>query len=494
MDAHDSPLAFSAFPTEPSLVNHLSHEDAVQFIERMYSMAILDREGRYIYLNPGWCANLKPLMGPDGQLHEVPPEYCLGKKVWDIVPESKAGYVLEHGVPLIGEYISVNNTFTSYIPRYAADGTLNGCYIYTILGNIEDARLMNRRLADLVQEMDYFRQELAQERGAKYNLNSIVGRSPAISKVKNQIRLAARVPSAVLIEGETGTGKELIAHAIHAASMRETANFVRVNCSAIPPELMESEFFGYAPGAFTGASRKGKLGRFRMADGGSLFLDEVNLLPSTMQPKFLRALQEHEVDPVGGEESVPVDVRIIAASNIPLGRLVDEKKFREDLYFRLNVINIVAPPLRERKEDIPLLVEVLIQRLNDQLGMAVQGADSRALELFQHYDWPGNIRELQNTLERAMTMTTSSILTLPDFRHLQQRMDPPLSSRRLQSSDEPPDMRQERAALEKNMMLAALAANDGNRTQAARALGISRAVFYRKMRLYGIAQPPETAN
>ena len=466
------------------MVNALSQGDALQFVEHIYSMAVLDRDGRYIYVNPGWCKYGTP--------YAVSPEDVLGRTVWEMVPDTKAGYVLEHGVPLIGEYISMGNTFTSYIPRWTPDGTLDGCYIYTIIGNLADARLLNKRLADLVQEMDYYRQELAHERGAKYTLDNIVGKSRAISRVKNQIRMAARVPSPVLIEGETGTGKELIAHAIHTASARELSNFVRVNCSAIPPELMESEFFGYAPGAFTGANKKGKIGRFRMADGGSLFLDEVNLLPATMQPKFLRALQEREVDPVGEEGSIPVDVRIIAASNLPLGTLVQEGKFREDLYFRLNVINIVAPPLRERKEDIPLLVESLVRRLNDHLGMLIQGVDPRVLQLFQDYDWPGNIRELQNALERAMTMASSTVLTLPDFESLSLRMQshrikaiPPVPAQ----TAPPKGLRAGKDDVEREMLLAALAAYGGNRTQAAKALGISRAVFYRKLQKHGISQP-----
>lgn len=466
------------------MVNVLSHEDAVQFVEHIYSMAVLDKEGRYIYVNPGWCKYGTP--------YAVSPEEVLGRKVWEVVPDTKAGYVLEHGTPLIGEYISAGNTFTSYIPRRTPEGALNGCYIYTIIGNLADARLLNKRLADLVQEMDYYRQELAHERGAKYTLDNIVGKSRAISRVKNQIRMAARVPSPVLIEGETGTGKELIAHAIHAASARELANFVRVNCSAIPSELMESEFFGYAPGAFTGASRKGKIGRFRMADGGSLFLDEVNLLPATMQPKFLRALQEREVDPVGDEGSVPVDVRIITASNMPLSALVQEGKFREDLYFRLNVINIVAPPLRERKEDIPLLLESLIRRLNDQLGMMIQGVDPRVMQLFQGYDWPGNIRELQNALERAMSMASSTVLTLRDFESLSLRMQGhQVKAAPAPAEETPPkDLRAGKDEVEREMLLAALAASDGNRTRAARALGVSRAVFYRKLQKHGISQPP----
>ena len=293
--------------------------------------------------------------------------------------------------------------------------------------------------------------------------------------------------SNVLIYGETGTGKELFAQSIHAASRRANRPFIAVNCAAIPPELVESEFFGYTPGAFTGASRQGKRGRFAFANKGSIFLDEVNLLPSTMQPKFLRVLQEREITPVGGDSATPIDVRVISASNIPLSKLVQEGKFREDLYFRLNVITIVAPPLRQRKEDIPELVEDLIGRLNRQLGMMVQGVDSRVMELFQRYDWPGNIRELQNCLERAMSMSSSSVLTLPLFDTLSMRAHHNRGAQMAaESHSSLASLRAAKNDAERQMILEALAAQNGNRTRAAKALGISRAVFYRKLAKYGL--------
>ncbi len=473
--------------------NKLSREDAFQFIEGMFTMAVLDQQGRYIYVNPGWVENNRSVLEAGGKLRglnrPLRADEILGERVWDVVPESKAAYVLEHGVPLIGEPIAPGETFTTYIPRYGPDGKQDGLYLYTIIGNLDEAAIVGKRLAERTQERDFFKQELAHERGARYNLDSLAGSSPAMMKVKQQIRMAARVPTSVLIEGETGTGKELIAHAIHAESARESANFVRINCAAIPPDLMESEFFGYASGAFTGASKGGKLGRFALADGGSIFLDEVNLLPSTMQPKFLRVLQEREITPVGSNDNIPIDVRVISACNTPMGRLVQEGKFREDLYYRLNVINIVAPPLRERKEDLPDLVTVLIGRLNRQLGMMIQGVDSRVLQLFQEYDWPGNIRELQNSLERAMSMTSSSVLTLPNFDTLAVRAKRSWafgSAAFRRPEAQCADLRSAKDETEKHMIQDALASNGGNRTKAAKALGISRAVFYRKLEKYGI--------
>ena len=468
--------------------NRLTPEDAMQFVENMYLMAILDKEGRYIYVNPGWVAHNVFSVGPRGEPVHISAEDVIGQRVWDVIPDSKAAYVLEHGVPLIGEPVSGGSTFTTYMPRFNSEGEINGCYLYTIVSDEAEAAIVSRHLAAVIEEADYFKRELAYERGAKYSLDSLVGSSPAMAKIRNQIRMAARVPSSVLIEGETGTGKELIAHAIHAASVRESGNFVRVNCSAIPPELMEAEFFGYVPGAFTGASRQGKRGRFAFADKGSIFLDEVNLLPSTMQPKFLRVLQEREITPVGGDDTFPVDVRVISASNIPLSKLVEEGKFREDLYFRLNVLNIVAPPLRKRREDLPELVETLIARLNRQLGMMVQGVDSRVMEFFQAYDWPGNIRELQNCLERAMSMSSATILTLPLFDTLTMRAQRRWEVRLPWDTERPAsaNLRSAKETAEKQVILETLSANNGNRTQTAKALGISRAVLYRKLGKYGL--------
>ena len=460
--------------------NRLTPEDAMQFIEQMYPMAILDQDGHYTYVNQSWIAAVKrrgvPLNGPDD---------VLGKYVADIIPDSKAPYVLKYGVPLLGEYIENSGTFTSYIPRRDASGVLNGCFIYVIIPEMVQAKALGRKIDTLTREIEYYKKELSDARGARYDLDQIIGKSAQVTHLKAQILQAAGSSSTVLIEGETGTGKELVAHALHAHSPRRAQNFVRINCSAIPPELMESEFFGYSPGSFTGASKKGKLGRFLLANKGSLFLDEVNLLPKTIQPKFLRVLQEHEIDPVGSEKSVPVDFRLIAASNIPLESLVEQKLFRQDLYFRLNVIRITIPPLRERREDIPLLVNALIDRLNAQLGMLVHGVEPSVLRIFEDYDWPGNIRELQNVLESAMNMSSSSVLMEKDFDRLLARISG-RKRRGLLNGQPGNQLRQSKDSLERELLTDTLQACGGNRRRTAQLLGISRSVLYRKLKKYHI--------
>ena len=445
----------------------------LEFIEGLDAAAVLDEKGNYIYVSPSW----ESFTGHTW-------EEAKGRPVWELVPDTHAHEVLETGRPISARVVRAQGVpaFTTYFPRLDKDGKVIGVFLYVIIHGMDDVQAITRRLGQLSSEVEFYKQELSRERGARYGLDSIIGKSEAITQLKEQILQAARSTSTVLIEGETGSGKELIAHSIHAASARRSANFVRVNCSAIPAELMESEFFGYAAGAFTGASKKGKVGRFELANKGSIFLDEVNLLTPTMQPKFLRVLQEMEIDPVGGDKSVPIDVRVIAASNIPLETLVDRGEFRSDLYFRLNVIRIQAPPLRARKEDIPLLVDNFIQRLNYQLGMMIDGVGPAAMDLLMSYDWPGNVRELQNAVESAMNLADSSILRKKDFRQLEGRIQG--SRQRAQAGPGDYRLRPAKQAFEREFIRDALAAAGGNRVKAAALLGISRTVLYEKMDQY----------
>ncbi len=374
------------FLVKQSSLNALARE----FVEQLIS-AVLDEKGNYIFVSRPWQ-----------EWFGKTTEEVLGRNVLEFAPDSHAMEVLRTGEPVTAQRVMSRDTpvFTSYLPRLDKNGNVCGVFLYVVVEGVFNARDMIRQIEVMANEVDYYKEELSRERGARYGLDSIVGNSPVILNMKNQIIQAAKSSSTVLIEGETGSGKELIAHSIHALSARRTANFVRVNCSAIPAELMESEFFGYSAGAFTGALKKGKIGRFELANSGTIFLDEVNLLTPTIQPKFLRVLQEMEIDPVGSDCSRSIDVRVIAATNVPLEQLVEEKKFRSNLYWRLNVLRIQAPPLRDRMEDIPVLAESIIRRLNIQLGMAVRGVSKGVLEVFSEYDWPGNVRELQNAIDQ----------------------------------------------------------------------------------------------
>ncbi|MEY4093832.1 MAG: Transcriptional regulatory protein ZraR [Acidobacteriota bacterium] len=250
---------------------------------------------------------------------------------------------------------------------------------------------------------------LLSERDAEFNHYGIIGRSRAILDVIARAELVAESKSTVLVTGETGTGKELVARAIHARSAQRHMPLIKVNCAAIPETLLESELFGHVRGAFTGATFT-KKGRFALADGGTIFLDEIGTISLAVQAKLLRVLQEREFEPLGAERTQKVDVRVIAATNRDLRQLVAEGKFLEDLFYRLNVIPIEMPPLRERREDIPVLVEHFVRRFAERTGKAIDGVEDKAMTELQRYEWPGNVRELENTVERAVVLATTPLL------------------------------------------------------------------------------------
>jgi two-component system response regulator AtoC len=267
-------------------------------------------------------------------------------------------------------------------------------------------------------ELRRLKHELEYLRGTQqdiYDFDRIVGSSTALQKVLDIVRKVAKSNTTVLIRGETGTGKELIAGAIHHNSHRSARNFIKVNCAALQENLLESELFGHEKGAFTGADKQ-RIGRFEQADGGTLFLDEIGDMSPNTQAKILRVLQEHEFERLGGTRTLKVDVRLIAATNRDLSTMVANGQFREDLYYRLNVVTIEMPPLRERKEDIPALANFFIRRFAGELKKKIQGPESEALKLLMRYHWPGNIRELENAIERAMLLADGTHIAVDDLR------------------------------------------------------------------------------
>src|SRR5688500_14708396 len=260
------------------------------------------------------------------------------------------------------------------------------------------------------QRLQTERQYLLSERDAEFNHYGIVGRSRAMQEVIQRAELVAQTKSTVLITGETGTGKEMVARAIHHRSAQREMPLIKVNCAASPDTLLESELFGHVRGAFTGATSN-KRGKFALADGGSIFLDEIGTLTTALQAKLLRVLQEREFEPLGAERTQHVDVRVIAATNRDLKQMVADGKFQEDLYYRLNVIPIQIPPLRERRDDIPVLLEHFVEKHRQRTGKRIDTVDPHVVEALQRYDWPGNVRELENTVERAVVLATGPVLT-----------------------------------------------------------------------------------
>jgi DNA-binding NtrC family response regulator len=328
----------------------------------------------------------------------------------------------------------------------------------------------------LIWENRLLRSEVA----GKYRFENIVGKSPQMQKIFELVEVVADTKATVLITGESGTGKELIARAIHYNSSRKAGPFIKINCAAFPDGLVESELFGHEKGAFTGAIRKSR-GRFELADGGTLLLDEVSEISPALQAKLLRVLQEREFERVGSGETIQVDVRIISTSNRNLKEQIEKGKFREDLFYRLNVIPMHISPLRERKEDIPILAEHFLKKYNLENNRSIEGISQKVYEMFMEYLWPGNVRELENYIERAVVTSRGKVLTPGDF-------SKELVLSKAYFSSEAIEVGCSIYEAEKRLILKTLESEGGNRTKAAEILGISTRTLRNKLQEYGLKE------
>ena len=361
----------------------------------------------------------------------------------------------------------------------AVEALKNGAYDYlTKPLDFDELRLAMDRAMDhthLREENRILRETL----GKRFDAGNIIGQSPAMVRVIEMVAQVASSEATVLISGESGTGKELIAGAIHFNSPRKDGPYVKINCAAITETLLESELFGHEKGAFTGAYKK-KEGRFVQAQGGTLFLDEISEMSLAMQVKLLRVLQEREITRVGGEEPIKVDVRLIAATNKDLVREVEEGRFREDLYYRLNVVNINIPPLRQRKEDVPLLAKHFLSIFSEKNHKNIEGFTPQAMDRLLRYDWPGNVRQLMNAIERAVVLSRSNYLDLEDLPLVPGEQLPENGGHEIPVSDLALE------EVEKATILKTLELTGGNKSEAARKLGITRKTLHTKLKKYGV--------
>jgi PAS domain S-box-containing protein len=412
-----------------------------------------------------------------------PKEDLIGKKVKDIDKNTRFPYVYKTKKTEIAWKHRFENGHTAIvhrIPVLNAENEVEYGVGLILFEDVEQFKDIIERNKLLETELHIYKKRLKEIHGAKYSWENIIGKSEKMVAAKYMAKKAAQTNSNVLLLGESGTGKELFAHSIHNGSMRSFFPFVKVNCAAIPSELLEAELFGYEEGAFTGAKKGGKIGKFETANGGSIFLDEIGDMPLKMQAKLLRVLQEKEFERVGGMDSIKLDIKVIAATNKNLKDLIKNGKFREDLYYRLNVMTIEIPPLRERYCDIEAITHSLIRKLTDQLGKYVSSISEKAMEYLKSYSWPGNVRELENVLERAINLTDSDTILpvhLPVYLIQNKRriLDGPIRPLKDIIED-----------IEKESIIRCLEYTKGNKLKASKLLDISRSSLYDKIQKYGI--------
>ncbi|MEF7613822.1 sigma 54-interacting transcriptional regulator [Aquincola sp. MAHUQ-54] len=438
----------------------------------------VDREARVTWINAKYARRFG-----------LEAEAAVGMDIEALIPHSRLREVVDSGRPIVLDIMDMGSghCVVTRMPLCDEGGEVIGAIGFVLYDRVEGLKPVVDKVAQLQRRLTAAERELSENRRAKYSLASFIGVSPACTEIKRRARRAAQLDSTVLLAGETGTGKELLAHAIHNVSPRADKPFIGINAAAIPESLLEAELFGAAPGAYTGAERRGREGKFKLADGGTLFLDEVGDMPLSLQAKLLRVLQEREIEPLGANRIVPVDVRVIAATSVDLAGAVAQGRFRADLYYRLAVLQLAVPPLRERLPDLPLLAERLLDDIGSRIGQPLELADD-ALAVLARHAWPGNVRELRNVLERAVLMFETPRLAAA---HLLKLLPAAADAgpAPVAAAGGVGRLAEATAQAERQAIVSALASTGGNKLAAARLLGISRAALYQKLSVLGIGAP-----
>ncbi len=464
--------------TDVSFFKNIRWEDLcdesflVMVLDSMYdALVVTDSKGLIVYVNTAYTRELN-----------VNPQKVVGKRMQDVAPESIVLKVLKTGKPEIGVQsriiklgidVIVNST-----PIFKS-GKLTG--VVSVFRNVTTIRNLSEQLEKMIDYKDYLQEQLL-KKVLPEEFKGIIGDNSKFRSMLRRAIIAAQSDITVLIQGETGTGKELIAHAIHNSSKRKREPFIELNCAAIPENLLESELFGYEGGAFTGAKVKGKPGKFELADKGTLFLDEIGDMSIMLQSKLLRALQEKKIERIGGIRPIRVDVRIIAATNQNLEEMIKQDKFRKDLFYRLNVFSIETVPLRERKDDIPPLSFYFLKRFAEQENKKCRLSES-VLNKFVEYNWPGNVRELMNIMEAAVVTCNRRII---EPRHLPAYFSAAVSMQGTKGRNKPYRMDDIVMKVEKESIINALKESNNNKSKAIKMLAISRSAFYGKLKKYQI--------
>ncbi len=456
-----------------------SSDDQVDFYKRLFDsihngIIITDPDGYVTHLNRAY-----------GTFLNVFPEEQIGRHCTEVVENSRLHIVAKTGRAEINHIQQIKglNIVVQRIPVKRA-GDVIAVFGLVLFSDLREITKLAKKIGHLESKVELYEAELLNLRSTRYTFESIIGESGAMMLVKDEALGATANNFPVLISGESGTGKELFAQAIHHSSSRKVHPFVRINCAAIPKDLLESELFGYDKGAFTGARAKGKPGKFELAHRGTIFLDEIGDMPLEMQPKILRVIEEKEFERIGGNKVIQSDFRVVAATNRNLDTMMQEGTFRRDLFYRLNVIPLHIPPLRERKTDIILLARALVKKMAAEAGMVDIAVDKLAEMSLVDYAWPGNVRELSNVVERTLSRLTGNKIQfddLPFYIHQKtQKNNPALSG----------SLRRVQRDAEKTAIERALKACDHNKAKTAKKLGIHRTLLYRKLKKYGISLNP----
>lgn len=438
---------------------------------------IVDKDARIVWINERYARRFG--------LQD--PTLAIGQPCENVIPGSLLRQVASNGQPILLDMMDTakDPLVVMRLPIHDDAGGLIGAIGFALFDQLQTLSPLLTRYLSMQQELATTR-SLLKARQAKYSFAHFIGTSEASLEVKRRARRGANTQSTVLLLGETGTGKELLAHAIHNASPRAGKPFVSINSAAIPETLLEAEFFGTAPGAFTGAERKGRPGKLKIAQGGTLFLDEIGDMPLALQSKLLRVLQEKEYEPVGSNEVFQSDVRLIAATSTDLEAAIQRGEFRADLYYRLNVLPIKVPPLRERLEDLPALSEAILEELRSHHEL-----ESEALGVLARHAWPGNIRELRNVLERAALLSDESLLTAADIQAAIGTLMPlKATAASVSSQVQQETFSEARQRFDRHLIETTLHQCAGSVVLAASQLGLGRSTLYKKMATLGIAESP----
>lgn len=452
-------------------------KDFIQFCHKLFdnlpiAIDFLDKEGRMMYINKAFKEFLN-----------IADQDVTGMLVTDVNPTSRFIEVLHSKQAEIAwrhRFANGRDAVVHRIPILDDNGELLGGFGVVLFQDFDELKDVMEKYRVLDKQLKLYKNEIARMNPAKHSLEDIIGNTPEIMKCKEKVKKVAKFNSNVLIFGESGVGKELFANSIHNTSEKRDMPFISLNCSAIPENLLESELFGYEEGSFTGAKKGGNMGKFELANGGTIFLDEIGEMPYHMQAKLLRVLQEKEVERIGGKVPIKLNVRVICATNRNLENMVKKGQFREDLYYRLNVLAIEVPPLRKRRDDIPLFVDRFIGEFYRESGL-FRHVPENVMEILKNYNWPGNIRELKNVIEKICVNSDDVNISINDL--------PPHiinSSIKEKYEEKQGGLSKIIESIEKEIIINTLKECNHNKSETAKKLNIPRATLYRKLDEYGL--------